>query len=598
MLGAPEVDESSIDAPIARDRDGRYRITTRKDPAGQPARTRCRVVERGWIGKKSEGRPFAVIEAIPETGRTHQIRLHLAHVGLPVIGDALVWRPGRGLPASVPPCGGTDDPAPFDGQADQFSRAAAPAAWTGLSRACPNRLWASWRNSLRIRAGVGAGRPNSCGRWSGWPSRGARHLPPTQPLRFTGWSTGRATDCPVDGRPVRRRARCQPVRRRRDALPPKPIPDGLAAMLASATDVAHPCMSEYRPKQASRVPEDEMSSLAPPLPVYGPQLALRKPPMLRRHPGLVRSSAARRACNIEIRLRRRTEHADSFPICARAGRRVRAWAEGKTVLNTFAYTCGFGLAATAGGAARALNLDLSRHGLAWGQENYRLNGFAPDEHDFVFGDVFDWLARFARRGETFDLVILDPPSFSKTQDGPLLGGEGLRPAGRAGGEGGQPGRAASGVQQPGRAAVAGVSRARAGRDYSRGTHGGDRWGVPRALARLPHLGRIVPEDGAGAVELGRNERRSAAGRGMQLSPFLEQLQRSGYSGASMAVYSLTGSDSARAATRGANAEDEARWEPSYLALHRSGELRRRARAAMASLASCRLCPHECRREPS
>ena len=75
------------------------------------------------------------------------------------------------------------------------------------------------------------------------------------------------------------------------------------------------------------------------------------------------------------------------------------------------------LAATAGGAARALNLDLSRNVLAWGQENYRLNGFEPDPHDFVFGDVFDWLARFARRGETFDLVILDPPSFSKTKTG-------------------------------------------------------------------------------------------------------------------------------------------------------------------------------------
>jgi 23S rRNA (cytosine1962-C5)-methyltransferase len=97
--------------------------------------------------------------------------------------------------------------------------------------------------------------------------------------------------------------------------------------------------------------------------------------------------------------------------------RVRAWAEGKTILNTFAYTCGFGIAGLAGGAARVLNLDLSRNALAWGQENYRLNGLDPDPHDFVFGDVFDWLARFARRGEAFDLVILDPPSYSKTKSG-------------------------------------------------------------------------------------------------------------------------------------------------------------------------------------
>ena len=100
----------------------------------------------------------------------------------------------------------------------------------------------------------------------------------------------------------------------------------------------------------------------------------------------------------------------------REGRaRVRAWAAGRRVLNTFAYTCGFGVAATAGGATRVLNLDLSKSVLEWGQANYRANGFEPDPHDFVFGDVFDWLARLAKRGDRFDLVILDPPGFSRTK---------------------------------------------------------------------------------------------------------------------------------------------------------------------------------------
>jgi 23S rRNA (cytosine1962-C5)-methyltransferase len=44
--------------------------------------------------------------------------------------------------------------------------------------------------------------------------------------------------------------------------------------------------------------------------------------------------------------------------------------------------------------------------------NYRLNALAPDPYDFVYGDVFDWLRRLARRGTLFDLVIADPPSFS------------------------------------------------------------------------------------------------------------------------------------------------------------------------------------------
>jgi 23S rRNA (cytosine1962-C5)-methyltransferase len=85
------------------------------------------------------------------------------------------------------------------------------------------------------------------------------------------------------------------------------------------------------------------------------------------------------------------------------------------VLNTFAYTCGFGVAAAAGGAQRVLNLDLSKSVLEWGQANYRANGFEPDQHDFVFGDVFDWLVRLAKRGDRFDLVILDPPGFSRTK---------------------------------------------------------------------------------------------------------------------------------------------------------------------------------------
>jgi len=97
-------------------------------------------------------------------------------------------------------------------------------------------------------------------------------------------------------------------------------------------------------------------------------------------------------------------------------REVRTWlrgvAAGRSVLNLFAYTCAFGVVASLGGAARVLNLDLSRPYLDWGKRNYALNDLAVDERDFVTGDAFDWLARLRRRGQTFDLVIVDPPSFS------------------------------------------------------------------------------------------------------------------------------------------------------------------------------------------
>ena len=95
---------------------------------------------------------------------------------------------------------------------------------------------------------------------------------------------------------------------------------------------------------------------------------------------------------------------------------VRASAAGKTVLNCFAYTCAFGVAALQGGAARVLNLDISRHYLDWGRENVELNGLAAAPTDFVKGDVFDWLKRLGRRGQKFDVVILDPPSYSTTHE--------------------------------------------------------------------------------------------------------------------------------------------------------------------------------------
>jgi 23S rRNA (cytosine1962-C5)-methyltransferase len=95
---------------------------------------------------------------------------------------------------------------------------------------------------------------------------------------------------------------------------------------------------------------------------------------------------------------------------------VHAQSAGKTVLNCFAYTCAFGVAALQGGAARVLNLDISRRYLDWGRENAELNGFATVPTDFVKGDVFDWLKRFGKRGQKFDVVILDPPSYSTTHE--------------------------------------------------------------------------------------------------------------------------------------------------------------------------------------
>jgi 23S rRNA (cytosine1962-C5)-methyltransferase len=89
---------------------------------------------------------------------------------------------------------------------------------------------------------------------------------------------------------------------------------------------------------------------------------------------------------------------------------------GKTVLNCFAYTCAFSVAAAKAGAITT-SIDLSRKYLEWGKDNFRANGLDPAAHVFLVGDVFDWLKRFPKRGQTWDVVILDPPTFSTTKKG-------------------------------------------------------------------------------------------------------------------------------------------------------------------------------------
>jgi 23S rRNA (cytosine1962-C5)-methyltransferase len=91
-------------------------------------------------------------------------------------------------------------------------------------------------------------------------------------------------------------------------------------------------------------------------------------------------------------------------------------AAGRTVLNAFAYTCGFSVCAALAGA-QVTSLDLSRKYLERGRRNFLLNGLDPAAHDFIYGDAFDWLRRLARKGRSFDLLILDPPTFSQSKSG-------------------------------------------------------------------------------------------------------------------------------------------------------------------------------------
>ncbi|MGA6099093.1 class I SAM-dependent methyltransferase [Stutzerimonas marianensis] len=97
----------------------------------------------------------------------------------------------------------------------------------------------------------------------------------------------------------------------------------------------------------------------------------------------------------------------------RYGRRwVREQARGKRVLNLFAYTCGFSVAAMAGGAEQVVNLDMARAALTRGRENHRLNTQDLGRVSFLGHELFKSWGKVRKTGP-YDLVIIDPPSFQK-----------------------------------------------------------------------------------------------------------------------------------------------------------------------------------------
>jgi 23S rRNA G2069 N7-methylase RlmK/C1962 C5-methylase RlmI len=93
---------------------------------------------------------------------------------------------------------------------------------------------------------------------------------------------------------------------------------------------------------------------------------------------------------------------------------VRAEALGKRVLNLFAYTGSFSVAAAAGGALETVTVDLSASYLDWARKNMQANGAIGDQHRFVKKDVRKYLMDAEKEKNRFDLVILDPPLFSNS----------------------------------------------------------------------------------------------------------------------------------------------------------------------------------------
>ena len=96
-------------------------------------------------------------------------------------------------------------------------------------------------------------------------------------------------------------------------------------------------------------------------------------------------------------------------------RHVQGEAEGRRVLNLFAYTGSFSVYALAGGAASVTSVDLSATALRRCDQNLALNGLMGSRHHAVRADVLRWLAEEAKRGRSWDLIVCDPPTFSRSK---------------------------------------------------------------------------------------------------------------------------------------------------------------------------------------
>lgn len=101
-------------------------------------------------------------------------------------------------------------------------------------------------------------------------------------------------------------------------------------------------------------------------------------------------------------------------------RRIAELSNGRRVLNAFAYACGFSVAAAGGGAASVASVDLSKRYLEWGKRNFELNQLPLAPHRFYASDVFDFFKRAKRQKLRFDVIVLDPPTFSRSRRPPAV----------------------------------------------------------------------------------------------------------------------------------------------------------------------------------
>ncbi len=351
---------------LARGDGGRTVVSSPRDRRAKRAITHVERVERQGAR--------ALLELRIETGRTHQIRAQLAHEGAPLIGDTLYG--GAPGPRLMLHSRSLSLRHPIDGRALELVAPVPALFGRWLSASYDPFEPASIRETL-ARA--------TERRWG--------------LARREDLSAYRLVNASGDGLPgvaVDVYAEWLVLHLYDEGLPHE------ATILDALADAVAPrgVYVKRRPKQANVIVAASETH-APAEPVFG--TAAPSPLPILEH-GVPLLSRLDDGLSTGVFLDQRHNRA-----------RVRELSADARVLNLFAYTCPFTVAAGLGGARSTLSIDASARALEHGRANLEHAGLDASQHRLERADCFDALRRLAERTERFDLVICDPPTYSTTK---------------------------------------------------------------------------------------------------------------------------------------------------------------------------------------
>ena len=373
-------DRTVLRDALAEGRDGAMRVVPPRSRGAKGAVTRVSVVGRS--GDR------AMLELSLETGRTHQARVQLAHAKAPIAGDSLYG--GARAPRLLLHASGLSFLHPTSGKRLRFASPAPAEMADWLQHG--DRGAAVYDDEVALARTLDRARER---RWGlGRAGKGPRA---TNAFRLVNEEADALPRLAVDVYDAWLVAQLygddgpwsDPARRDR-------VLDALHALDFDGVYL------KVRPKQANVLVDTRREELAPASPVRGVAAPSELAVVEEGIPLLVRLGDG---LSTGLFLDQRSNR-----------RRVREMSSGKSVANLFAYTCAFTIAAGSGGARKTVSVDASAAALERGQAGLAHAGIEGD-HAMVADDCFSWLERTGRRGERWDIVVLDPPSYSTTKRG-------------------------------------------------------------------------------------------------------------------------------------------------------------------------------------